>query len=67
MEWIFKISKMTHSGHYAPKAGERYRFSFRFESAKEAEGAFNNLTEGRKSLSDYKEYMNGKLEYRDCI
>ncbi|MNH75580.1 hypothetical protein D3C73_278240 [compost metagenome] len=60
-------SKMTHEGTYAPKARERHRFSFRFGSAEEAEAAFNDLTEGIKTLSDLREYFDGKLEYRDCI
>ncbi|ADO59909.1 hypothetical protein [Paenibacillus polymyxa] len=60
-------SKMTHEGTYAPKAGERYRFSFWLGSAGETESAFNVLTEGRKTLSDFKKYMHGKLEYQDCI
>jgi hypothetical protein len=58
---------MTHSGTWAPKAGERYRFSFKFNSAEEATAAFDELTKGRKVLSDFKNFMDGKSEYKDCI
>ena len=59
-------SKMTHKGAYAPKAGETYRFSFRFRSAEETNAAFNDLKEGRKILSDFKNYIDSN-EYIDCI
>lgn len=62
----YPISKATHSGTYAPKAGESYRFSFRFGSFEEAEQAFNDLLKGDKDLSDFKHLMN-RLEYRNCI
>lgn len=60
-------SKTTHEGTYAPKAGKKYRFSFRFGSAEEAEAAFNDLTEGKKTLSDFKDCMKDRLKYGDCI
>lgn len=63
----YPISKMSHTGTYAPKAGERYRFSFKFKSAEEAVVAFNELTEGRRVLSDFKDFMDNKPEYKNCI
>ncbi|KQY90980.1 hypothetical protein ASD24_24605 [Paenibacillus sp. Root52] len=63
----YPISKMTHSGSYAPKGGERYRFSFRFKDAEEADVAFKELIEGKKVLSDFRDYFNGKPEYKNCI
>lgn len=60
-------SKMSHIGEYAPKAGKKYRFSFRFGSTEETNEAFKDVTEGRKTLADIKNYMDGKIEYRDCI
>ncbi|WP_372011339.1 hypothetical protein NBRC13296_12265 [Paenibacillus chitinolyticus] len=60
-------SKSTHIGTYAPKAGETYRFSFRFKSTEDALNAYICLLEGKTELSDYKHLMAGKLEYRDCI
>lgn len=60
-------SKMTHEGTYAPKSGETFRCSFRFGGDEEAKAAFKALTEGGKSLSDYREYMRDRLKYGDCI
>lgn len=63
----YPISKMTHAGAYAPKAGETYRFAFKFESTEEAKNAYDDLITGRKELSDFRSKMDGKLEYRNCI
>lgn len=63
----YPISKETHRGTWAPKAGERYRFSFHFKNAEETEKAYNDLLEDKKELEDYKHIMSSKLEYKDCI
>lgn len=62
----YPLSKTTIQRQFAPKAGEKYRIAFNFESAEETQKAFNNLLTGEKILSDYKENISD-LRYKDCI
>ena len=59
-------SKVSQEGPYAPKANERYRFDFEFNSHEEAETAYNELIEGTKTLSDFKNQLRN-MKYQDCI
>lgn len=49
----YPISKYTLPGAFSPKAGETFRAEFDFDSAKQAEEAFNSLVNGEKQLTDY--------------
>jgi len=59
-------SKVSHEGAFAPKGNEKYRFSFNFKSYDEAQQAFINLTNGIKTLSDFKSNIYNP-KYADCI
>lgn len=62
----YPLSKISLQGQFAPKANERYRFAFSFQSEEEAKQAFDNLLTGKNKLSDYKENISD-LRYKDCI
>ena len=62
----YPISKYTYEGSFAPKAGERVRFAFNFFSQEETERIFNELIEGKKTLSDIIDYMDNP-KYKKCI
>lgn len=64
---FYMESKATHKGSFAPKAGERYRFSFDFPNNEEAEQALNELAAGIKDFKDFLKYWSGKPEYINCI
>ena len=49
----YPISKYTLPGYFAPKAGETFRAQFDFDSAEQAEEAFDSLVNGEKQLTDY--------------
>ncbi|MEC0237772.1 hypothetical protein P4H71_25990 [Paenibacillus kribbensis] len=62
----YAISKATHDGQYAPKAGVRYRFSFRFSGEAEVVGIFSGLINRELELATLKDRMDNP-KYRDCI
>ena len=49
----YPTSKYTLPGAFSPKAGETFRAEFDFDSAEQAEEAFNLLANGEKQLTDY--------------
>ena len=59
-------SKASHRGNWSPNANEVYRFDFTFNSEQETRKVFNELLQGDKMLSDFKQYLRNK-EYADCI
>lgn len=59
-------SKTSHEGSYSPKANEKYRFAFNFNSYEETQNAYKALVNGNKDISDYKSFLSEK-RYQDCI
>lgn len=62
----YPISKYTLPGGFAPKAGERYRFSFDFSSNGEAMQVFDALVSGERTLGDYRQYLS-ESRYKPCV
>jgi len=62
----YPLSKISIQGQFAPKANERCRIAFSFESEEETKQAFDNLINGKNNLADYKENITD-LRYKDCI
>lgn len=63
----YAISKFTRGGVFGPREGKFSRFQFDFESQEEAKMAFDDLVSGKKTLSDFKENMDERSKYGDCI
>lgn len=53
----YPISKYTLPGAFAPKAGERFRAQFDFDSEEQTREAFRSLVNGEKQLSDYADFL----------
>lgn len=62
----YPISKMTHKGQFAPKAGEKFRVDFNFNSTDMADEVYTKLITGEARLADYKDYLHFP-HYADCI
>jgi len=63
---IYKLSKSSHKGQFAPKGGEIYRFQFDFKTEEEANAAFNDLVSGNKNITEFISNLNDP-SYKDCI
>ena len=56
-------SKKTKPGAFSPNKNEMYRFGISFDSADEAQAAFDELIDGTKTLKDYA----SRCKYGDCL
>lgn len=50
----YPIAQATGEGQFSPKKGKPFRLTIEFNSHEETQEAFKNLTEGNKTIVDYK-------------
>ena len=62
----YPVSKYTLEGQFAPKAGERFRAQFDFDTAEETKEVFDSLVNGSKQLADYVDKLYWK-KHEPCI
>ena len=54
----YPVSKVTIPGTYEPTAGVKFRVSFDFPCAADAEQAFEKLVSGEAQLKDFSDHIN---------
>lgn len=63
---VYKPSKISLEGQFAPKENEIARFQFNFKDHQEAQKAFTELVEGKKDIKDFISKINDP-RFKDCI